>query len=100
MIIMNELPEDVPYITFDEAEAACRAVKRKDYDSVGATERAIAEKFNEIAGAPDFTDTKGVTRWVYYTDESHDSYIEIAMGEVLYVNQSTGKKYLITSFVY
>ena len=88
-IIMNELPETVPNITKAQAIDICSEVNVEDYASADDFEYDITQRFNEIAGAPDFEGGSGFRRIVYFIDDAHSKYIIIRLGNVEYVDNET-----------
>lgn len=85
-IIMNELPSNTPHITLEQAVNICSMIDIDSYDNVDDFEYAIAQQFNQIAGAPDFEGGSGIHRAVYFLDDDHSTYIIITLGCVKYVD--------------
>ena len=90
MIIMGELPEDVPMLTLVKAQELIEEVKADpecptNLDLLGDT---IAKRFNEIAGAPDIECGSGLSHRIYFLNEEHTECIDITMGLVYYSSPS------------
>ena len=87
LIIMNKLPEDAPYITVDQALEKCRDIDPALFDNLDSLEWELIQRFNELAGAPDYYGGSGLTSAVYYVNSGHTEYIIVCGGAVRYVSE-------------
>lgn len=98
-IIMNDLPETMPYLTKEQAISLCSTLNLADYISTDEFEYAVAQLFNQVAGAPDFEGGSGIHRAIYYTDDTHAQYIVIRLGKVEYVDNQENTTETILSIL-
>lgn len=98
-IIMNDLPETMPYLTKEQAISLCSTLNLGDYISTDEFEYAVAQLFNQVAGAPDFEGGSGIHRAIYYTDDTHAQYIVIRLGQVEYVDNQENTTETILSIL-
>lgn len=83
LILENKIPADAPYLTKEKAIEICNGLT--DFPkNTDACEQMIINAFNEVAFAPDFQGGSGITRTVYYTDETHSKAIIVTCCRVLY----------------
>ena len=83
LILENKIPADAPYLTKEKAIEICNGLmdlptKEEKW------ENAVMTAFDEVAYAPDFKGGSGMTRIIYFTDETHSKVIMIAGFRVYY----------------
>lgn len=83
LILENKIPADAPYLTKEKAIEICNGLtdlptKEEKW------ENAVMTAFDEVAYAPDFKGGSGMTRIIYFTDETHSKEIMIAGFRVYY----------------
>lgn len=98
-IIMNDLPETVPYLTKEQAISLCSTLNLDDFISTDEFENAVSQLFNQVAGAPDFEGGSGIHRVIYFTDDTHAQYIIIRLGRVDYIDKQENTTETILSIV-
>ena len=91
-IIMGFISEDAPRLTLNDAKRICEEFST-DSDGIDLykIEGQLAEKFNEIAGAPDEDGGSGLRHYIYYLNDDKSESISIAGYEVTYYNKTDGK---------
>ena len=72
LIAIGDLPKDQPRLTAEQAGEI--------YDRIGKDERALEERINKIAGAPDFVGGSGIERSVYYLNDDRSQAIFMVAG--------------------
>lgn len=84
LLIMGDLPEDTPGITLEQARAIAATLDIDDFSRFEAQENEIIERFNEIAGAPDYDGGSGFRTAIYYVDGDPSKCIFICLGSIEY----------------
>ena len=84
LIIMGELPEDTPHLTYEQAIEIVNKYKLEDDTYLDLRTMQIMNDFNEIAGAPDVEYGSGISHIIYFLDDEYSSWIDISMGFVYY----------------
>lgn len=99
LIIMGELPADTPRITLEQALAIfdeMREQAREDPSIAAEFEWELIRRFNEIAGAPDFSGGSGMVRTTYCLTDDQTEYLQFTDYRVFYGNDNTGElEYLL-----
>lgn len=83
LILESKIPADAPYLTREKAIEICNGLADLS-ENIDVCEQMIINAFNEVALAPDFQGGSGITRTVYYTDETHSKAIIVTCGHVHY----------------
>lgn len=97
MIITGDLAKDTPRLSLSQARDLYNDIKWKESSlDLDEWEAALAEKFNQIAGAPDFVGGSGINRYTYYLNDEGTEAVIILSGDVLYsVMDESGNEKLI-----
>ncbi len=83
LILENKIPADAPCLTKEKAVEICNGLTDLPTQE-GEWQNAVMAAFDEVALAPDFKGGSGMTRIIYFTDETHSKEIMIAGFRVYY----------------
>lgn len=81
--IMGEIAPDAERLTYEKVLEVLKDTEGMVFADNWEAGAYLKNKFNEIAGAPDYTGGSGMDSYVYYLDEDK-KYIDIAYGVVVY----------------
>ena len=96
MIIMGDLPRNTPRLSLSEAKKICESIQT-EYDTGSlqgeAVEQTICQRFNEVAGAPDFEGGSGIGRTIYYLNDTGSERLIVMFTYISYINGNDAKTF-------
>ena len=96
LIAGGQLAADTPRLTLDQAQAICREIRQTERaEGLFAQMDRICERFNEIAGAPDWIGGSGVRRAKYFLNEEGTAIISVDMSGGVYWDENRQRTILL-----
>ncbi len=100
MIIMGDLPRNTQRLSLSKAEKICESIK-EEYNagniSDNELEYVICQRFNEIAGAPDFEGGSGIGRSIYHLNDTGSERLMVMFGVVIYWGEGEDGKTIFST---
>ena len=95
MIVTGKMPADTSRLSKKKAIEICQELKSKHFDSKGEAFGYVLQRFNEIAGAPDYYGGSGWFTILYYCNEGEpEEVVCISMlSSIQYEKLVDGKRY-------
>lgn len=88
-IANGELSTNHQRLTIEQAIQICEAFPKDNYTMLGEFECEICKRFNEIAGAPDYTGGNGIQSTYYYLNDDFTESLIVSLGRVIYVKNGS-----------